>query len=361
MNTKRVPSPLVLAFVLLAPFCAPAGESGRLKAVWLTDSTLGIPFCRLMIPERWIAEGNVYWNPNTPMAAFSVWARLTDPDSGMTVEILNPIGAFAWNEMKNSVTRGQVRDGVYEYDTGVYNLRYRNAETLLREFLLPAIARMTPGARQVGGFSRNPQEEESLRRSLQNDLRAAAGVARIAGSEATSGHVVVEHGNLHSLVGCGSYGYHSVSSVPYMGTFRIYNWRWANIYSVTAPKNVPLSYDPVRTYFTDNCVFNPAWVSAVSQFVTALAQKRMGTIIRINEDARRALRRSGEVMEQNADRWSRYILDQSLWADPQGQTYLGPNSGKYGYITGFGDALVLSDTEVLGANLHGLRPLTQID
>lgn len=330
------------------------------KAVWLGDSTLGMPFCRLIIPERWTAEGNVYWNPNTPMSAIGIWIRVTDPDTNTSAELLVPVGEFTWNEMKASVARGMIRDGTFETDTGVYNLRYRNAQSLLQEFLLPAVTRMTPGARIVGDPQRDATEESRLQQAAQNLAGQAAGIVNVTGSEGTSAYAIVEHGNATTMIGCGSYGYSSVSSVPYMGTFTIYNWRWDNIYTVTAPKGRQLSRGMLE-YLDKNMVINPQWLNATQQRVFQIQQNYRRVIIRINEQARAAMRRSGDIMEQNADRWSRYILDQSVWADSQGQTYLAPNSGTYGYITGFGDTLVLSDTEVLGANLHSLKPLTQID
>lgn len=332
-----------------------------MKAVWLHDTTLGMPFCRLMIPEHWTAEGNVYWNPNTPMAPFSVWARLHDPDTDTTIEILNPIGEFTWNEMKASVTRCRVTDGIYELDTGVYNLKYRNAQALLQEFLLPAVLRMTPGARVMGGIHPNPTEEDRLRREVQQLAAQAARYVQVRGSEGTSAYAIVEHDGKETMIGCGSMGFYSTTSVPYMGTFNIYVWKWANIYTVTVPKGGRPTFDPVQKYTFDHCVFNPQWLNAVGQFVARLQQQRSRTIVVINEQARAAMRRSGDVLSQNADRWSRYILDQSIWADPEGQTYLGPNTGTYGYINGFGDTLVLSDTEILGANLNNLKPLTRVD
>ncbi len=333
---------------------ARAGDAGAAKEVWLHDPERGVPFCRVALPGDWQVEGNVAWNPNMPMSPYVTWIRFSNERRGVTVESMTPVGAFKWEEMLENLTG--LQDGTYLIDTGMFMVKYRTAEALLRDFITPLVRTMNPRAR-IGAPQNDPEEALAARQDAAQEAGAMAAVYAWDGWEGTAATMRVDDGEKTTEFGCSSIGF--VKQLP-LQNFRSYYWRWIALLAITTPAGQSFPLEEARS-LVERIAVNPEWEHLRNQEVSRLQSIGAKRITPIHEAARRAIRQSGEVTEKWAGKWSDYIRDESNYAAPSGEIFKGPSTRNFGYLNGFGDAVVFSDQQISAANLNGYSEMLRLD
>ncbi len=331
---------------------ARVGDATNAKEVWLYDSELKIPFCRVAVPGDWEVEGNVAWNYNIPLSPDTLWMRFSNRRLGVTAEVMREVGAFTWQDMLERLTG--LRDGTYLTDTGMFMLKYRTARAALEEFIAPLVRQMNPSAR-IAWIRDDPENAEALRRERMVAMRASGAIANWHEFDFTAASMLVEDGRRKTL-----FVATTICHIRRMPMNNYYHWEWPGLAALTLDGDVAFTEQDLAALMR-NVTYNPEWTRRALSIAGDLQGRGAATITRIHEGARRAIRQSGEVTEKWAGKWSDYIRDESNYAAPSGQIFKGPSTNNFGYLNGFGDAVVFTDQQISAANLNGYGEILRLD
>lgn len=328
------------------------GDATVAREVWLYDSELGMPFCRVAVPGDWQVEGNVAWNPNMPLSPNTIWMRFSNRRLGVTAEVMQEVGTFTWQDMLERLTG--LKDGTYLTDTGMFMLKYRTARAALEEFIVPLVARMNPRTR-VAWVRDSPEGAEAMRRNMMAKMRASGGNANWDTSEFTAATMLVEDGTRKTLFITYTMGF-----LRRMPMNNYYHWEWPILIALTTTGDATFSEQDLSALMRFITV-NPEWDRRTGSIFAALQNRGAAKITILHERAREAIRQSSDVTEKWTGKWSDYIRDESNYAAPSGQIFKGPSTKNFGYLNGFGDAVMFSDKQIDAANLNGYSEMLRLD
>lgn len=275
---------------------APAGE----KYVWLNDARLGMPVARILVPSSWRVEGNAAWTYARPVPTVGVWLRLTDPDSGITYEAVQPVASFVWRKHWDNA-KDAPKEGDLDRGTVLIASRNRDASDLLDNFVKPLAEAISPGLKTVWlrddpavaarAGEKAGKEAESFRTQLAGAKVAAAGSGASMLMEDSVRQVLFTAATMSADVDRGDKG----------GT---HFWNWQTMTAVTAPAGKELPAGVFDAAVAGRLSINPEWLAKAEEARRkALVDYRPDATwpeVNIDQYLEQA-RRSGQITEQPVD------------------------------------------------------------
>lgn len=312
------------------------------RAVWLRDSLNAMNFAVILVPPGWRADGGVGWNYVYRANPKTVYVNLVNPARNIGIELVLQPGAFTWSADKARFIN--VRDGAFMVDTGVFNLEYRNARTLLSELLGPGIAR------QLGGRVLQVREFPDGAKGAAEAARSRAEVERragrpVTGSEGTAAEMTILYSGADGTPMRATV-LAQVSAVQLSTLGGTVEWNIDSLIIVTAPENDALSPDELGSILSE-LRFNPEWRRRTNARLAELAAGGMAAARAAQREIGDRIRRTSETHQMLADKFRRALTQESVYRDPvSGDSYVVPNDAKYAIIDPLDNTIIRSSDDL---------------
>lgn len=313
----------------------------RERAVWLKDPVNNMYFGAVLVPPGWQADGRVQWNYVYRSNPKMICINLVNPSRRISAELALGVGAFTWS---NDKAKMGIRDGEFMTDTGIMNLQYRDARTVLSALLGPAIRERLGGEilyvrDDPGGGDGAAQMARSEAAVLQRAGRPVSG-AEGNGAEMAIAYTDRDGTRMRATV---------VTSVSAVGLDILggtVTWTINGLSIVTAPENADFTLDELDSIVKEFRI-NPEWERLTNARLAEIAAGGMESAKRSQEEISRRIRKTTETHHMLGEKFRRALSQESVYMDPgSGESYLVPNDAKYAVINPLDRTIIRSEREL---------------
>ncbi len=335
------------------------------KGTWLTDPVAGIPFALVITPGEWTASGRPVWNLRFAVKPVTASYVVEIPRLRAALLALAPYAVLRWREGRAGNISVVLPDGSFDTDTGTLVRRYRNAETVLNEFIAPALKNLIPGLRVAPSravrkgrqwdalVAQAGQQAGILARTGNNVTGQDAGIAEMrfewVGADGTPMAGKAEA----SVFGVSFSTAYTSTTLWTIASLELSCWAKAH-------REAEQLLDSDNGMF--NVIVNPQWTAAAAQISAGIQQKSGSVLTRIHEMSRQSFREAQEVRYRLDEKFRRALSQESVYQAPDGSTYLAPNTTNYAYVNPTTGETFATEREVpAGALPFGFDPMRLIE